>query len=678
MESATGTPSTPQREPATTPDVEAFLDSLGKDQPIKAAERARMEVLENEINILKASLEEQQHNHQEVQITRERDWNEERARTQEQVQELKNIIKDIKDEDKDNKGQRNEIWDEDKAALRERELQLEAREQMFRIEQEWALKLNAERDAHIKALQDMAELNGRGQGQGQGRGQGQGQGQETRKMIDGSYDSGLPIGHTAVNVVTELMGCAQLKSELHRGNKNIHTIPRLYSHTLEKSPGLRSTIADRLEGSSLRSAVTEFKNAFKVDNDIDPSTMHWIAILAFRDQCEELRSKLEYAITIASALTHDERVAATLDAREKGRLPPVSDRYNKLSMRHQPGIKEMYDMGPQDEALAIESFGNLLLEYMCYDSQARHKLKIAESRYDAFDATSETDVEIAIGMYEKQYKVCDSYLNHDFKTPKDKIKNLLQNCPSAVRSAYATYVSDHKNGINELDLGYGAFLEVLRTVWTTASDTVTLQKDLNLPTNMQMTWNSGSNKSPSYTSTTQFQIARSRSQSQPSESQPLTQLLESLKDIQLKCKGCGNDFTWTVQQQVVHHREQYDSLPLWGPCCKKKKPCFNFLNTGECSYGDNCQFSHDQDEQLAPGSINKPCKYHQWGTCTKGDKCPFLHPSIDEGPTAEHSRVSKNETIHPGQTPVMESGAIRGFPTRQKHRSSSQSSSSSP
>ncbi|KAJ9454196.1 putative pre-mRNA-splicing factor ATP-dependent RNA helicase prp43 [Diplonema papillatum] len=52
-----------------------------------------------------------------------------------------------------------------------------------------------------------------------------------------------------------------------------------------------------------------------------------------------------------------------------------------------------------------------------------------------------------------------------------------------------------------------------------------------------------------------------------------------------------------------------------------KQPCRNFLS-GECLNGDDCTFSHEQEQ---PPQSKKPCRNFLSGKCLNGDDCTFSH-----------------------------------------------------
>ena len=64
--------------------------------------------------------------------------------------------------------------------------------------------------------------------------------------------------------------------------------------------------------------------------------------------------------------------------------------------------------------------------------------------------------------------------------------------------------------------------------------------------------------------------------------------------------------------------------------------CTQWYKTGTCSYGENCRFTHDENDKAkgkgtkspvaSPRDTSKyPCKFFKEGNCTKGDQCKWSH-----------------------------------------------------
>lgn len=58
--------------------------------------------------------------------------------------------------------------------------------------------------------------------------------------------------------------------------------------------------------------------------------------------------------------------------------------------------------------------------------------------------------------------------------------------------------------------------------------------------------------------------------------------------------------------------------------------CYEFAESGECKFGDRCRFSHNDNprQRRAEYQQKQPChQYQQNGSCSYGDNCRFSHDS---------------------------------------------------
>ena len=51
--------------------------------------------------------------------------------------------------------------------------------------------------------------------------------------------------------------------------------------------------------------------------------------------------------------------------------------------------------------------------------------------------------------------------------------------------------------------------------------------------------------------------------------------LDKMQDQVLKCKDCGNDFTWTVGEHEFYKQKGFDNSPTRCPDCRTKKKANN-------------------------------------------------------------------------------------------------------
>ncbi len=78
----------------------------------------------------------------------------------------------------------------------------------------------------------------------------------------------------------------------------------------------------------------------------------------------------------------------------------------------------------------------------------------------------------------------------------------------------------------------------------------------------------------------------------------------------------------------------------------KTELCRNWIELGECQYGDKCNFAHGKDQLMKKLPANQKYKskacipFHTKGFCTYGQRCLFLHEKrrLDELPRTHFVR----------------------------------------
>lgn len=91
------------------------------------------------------------------------------------------------------------------------------------------------------------------------------------------------------------------------------------------------------------------------------------------------------------------------------------------------------------------------------------------------------------------------------------------------------------------------------------------------------------------------------------------------------------NFPQPPPQQLHQQPHQQSQLSQQRRPAKSKNPCFAFQR-GNCSYGDNCRYTHDDSlpfpDTFHPPQNHRPrqfCHAFQRGECSYGDSCRFLH-----------------------------------------------------
>ena len=94
----------------------------------------------------------------------------------------------------------------------------------------------------------------------------------------------------------------------------------------------------------------------------------------------------------------------------------------------------------------------------------------------------------------------------------------------------------------------------------------------------------------------------------------------------------------------------------------KTELCRSYAETGQCRYGEKCQFAHGTDElrPLArhPRYRTELChSFHVTGFCPYGSRCNFIHSDATAPAMTEASTTSTHpqppSTLHPSAVPVL-------------------------
>lgn len=111
-------------------------------------------------------------------------------------------------------------------------------------------------------------------------------------------------------------------------------------------------------------------------------------------------------------------------------------------------------------------------------------------------------------------------------------------------------------------------------------------------------------------------------------------------------KEIYQQLTLDLRRRALSRQQQQAKMAK--PDSFKTVMCKGWLETGGCSFGENCRFAHGEEE-LRPTSVpvdnpkykTKLCdKYTKTGVCPYGDRCLFIHPK-------SHGDLASNPYIHP-------------------------------
>ena len=87
-------------------------------------------------------------------------------------------------------------------------------------------------------------------------------------------------------------------------------------------------------------------------------------------------------------------------------------------------------------------------------------------------------------------------------------------------------------------------------------------------------------------------------------------------------------FTFTSAGPFRHEKPNlYESDDDADPIEPKNNICYKYRDTGDCPYGEECKFVHEEDDQNESKAI---CyQFKDTGECPYGDECKFLHKKVD-------------------------------------------------
>ena len=467
------------------------------------------------------------------------------------------------------------------------------------------------------------------------KGQGRNNDQEDFEL----KSSGLSISDASVDILAELAGIAPLTAK-HRKQQNgiqtVTTVTDLFEAAM-KSPSLQKIFAEKDEG-SLRFVLSRFGNSLVSMKQCGETEKMVCTLLAVDKYFPALANKLVAGITMAAAVKHEVRTALAQQLAEDGRSIAVLPELMQRSLEELPGIAEL--VSSDWDAEHVKSFADLVLSYVCFESDVTGKLAQAKSKWLQISGTGVTECEDYLAAEKKAFDICSSWFGKEVDTDFHRFELLLEKSPEAVKSAYVQHLSSPENRVTEssvMRMEYADMLTVFQTVWNAAKVSLSVSSRLNMSQaqNQSQSWSAIA--TPRHTQ--QRQVDRpAAGQQQQSQSQG-----SHLTDMSLNCRVCSESFVFTVQQQILNQQGTCNNVLT--KCQDHRTPgnCDQFTATGSCDYGDQCKFQHIgadgrlMNEQgnaqsgrtafrdLAPGSLKRYCKYNEDENCHLGDNCPFTH-----------------------------------------------------
>ena len=370
------------------------------------------------------------------------------------------------------------------------------------------------------------------------KGQGRNNDQEDFEL----KSSGLPISDASVDILAELAGIAPLTAKHRKQQNGIQTVTTVTDlfETAMKSPSLQKIFAEKDEG-SLRFALSRFGNSLVSMKQCGETEKMVCTLLAVDKYFPALANKLVAGITMAAAVKHEVRTALAQQLAEDGRSIAVLPELMQRSLEELPGIAEL--VSSDWDAEYVKSFADLVLSYVCFESDVTGKLAQAKSKWLQISGTGVTECEDYLAAEKKAFDICSSWFGKEVDTDFHRFELLLEKSPEAVKSAYVQHLSSPENRVTEssvMRMEYADMLTVFQTVWNTAKVSLSVSSRLNMSQaqNQSQSWSAIA--TPRHTQ--QRQVDRpAAGQQQQSQSQG-----SHLTDMSLNCRVCSESFVFIV------------------------------------------------------------------------------------------------------------------------------------
>jgi hypothetical protein len=503
-------------------------------------------------------------------------------------------------------------------------------------------ELDDERRKHDAEVTRMQTTGRNGDGDAGGRGA-----TESGEDDDDLELSQMSISDPATDIVLDLLNCLPLEKRLRNENKDGHpsvsTVTGFYDHTVSKDKELELIITDVMPGTSRRFNFSKFKTQFQSKRKPNAKTMLGCLVKAMHKLCPELRHKTTNAVKKAASLNHNERIVEIEKVKQNGRMKSLTSEHTALPLSQLPGMQEIKSIECSTEM--INSFANLIIEHVCFESAAASKLLKAENEWEQMDGRQYTECDKLLSDENDLYDICKLWFPNGVADDFRRFRHLINISPENVQVAYADYLANPAITENENTIMFKSWdecVDIFHEVWVSArcKDTVNIK--------LRNDWSA---------------IARDGKSGSALKRAPLIDISGSaeLSDKQIRCTGCSEDFSFTVRQQTQHMQNGWQNQP---GKCDSCKPCNKYFEDGECQFGENCRYSHDMSAETAsgkkrfkPGSLDTACRFFADNKCTAGDKCPFQHAGREREQNAE--AVAEEKKAAADITPSQGSGGLR-------------------
>jgi hypothetical protein len=342
-------------------------------------------------------------------------------------------------------------------------------------------------------------------------------------------------------------------------------------------------------------------------------------------------------VKISASVVYSKLQELSVSAESTGIIPVLSSTHCLKSMQELPGIVELTNSDSARRLIHWAEIGLFVKNIVCFENDRKGKLMRARATLSEFDGTTYSDHDLFVAEFERLFDICTSWLRRPIEDDFDKIQRVLLQCPKLVQEAYASYASDPKTVVDELNMSWSAFRVELQIVWKSAFDKLLLQEAFGLGDNFVS--NVSSAAVVSYASKAQ-RPPTMQNQSLIVPKEPIQK--SGFQDKTTQCTLCPSSFLFSIGQQEDYLKNGFENDPKRCNKCRGQQ-CHLFSSAEGCPYGANCKFLHtDPSSGDTPTGADStadtaqperrrkyPCRFFEAGRCEAGANCVFSHDKTD-------------------------------------------------
>lgn len=408
------------------------------------------------------------------------------------------------------------------------------------------------------------------------------------------------------SILLQALSTFTMEEKLTSTKMGISSIADLHRVTTDRHEDIKALLSDpNAPGESLRKDFSEFYFSFKGAKDCSPATAAAVTIYHASKVSSGFKLLINQALQagIGSSIVQIEVMAAAADS--TGRLPDRKASHEQV---------EAMDNGDWIGML------NLTVALLCYDDNKEQTFEVKRKELEQADLSEFKKSTEALAHILSLHQAATVAYGSEYMTMYDLLKLIKPKLTYAVRHEMEETIANDKS----IDLRHTTWRKIedlITTAWGTAS---------RRPEGYHSRIGSASDQAaPNPPAAQMDHDAKAEHTMHPAILAATTQTPGDFSDKTLQCQRfnddgtkCNADFVWSASEQSLHKRLGYMNEPK--SCPKHKQPPRNYASDkckgasgecsshaveqcrlfqrGECSYGDQCKFSHvEPPKQLAIG-----------------------------------------------------------------------------